>query len=918
MQNLFSLILKHFDFERWQNLSLKIYSIERRFCYQDFEKSAKLCKNELEHSGAKNVELISLKADGKTTYGDFIMPQAWDIDKAALELVKPVELKGKILADTEKHPFHIANRSCNIEENVFEVVDIKKISHYKNPSACFVFCGNIHPRECRNEIEKTGAIGIISSFSKAPDKKNGIFWVNGWVKNSGWYHTKQDRKMACFSITPSDGEMLQRILDRTTVKVKAYVKSRIYDGDIYSITGLIPGKSKKEICFLAHLYEPMITDNATGVAGLIELCRVFNILIKEKKIVPEFGIRFLFSMERYGMMQFFESKHNVIYAFNVDSISDDIAKTGSMHYTFYGSPFNLPFFGDWIFEKTLTDFFIYPWKKKMPEYEDDTFISDSSIGIPSGYFISHPEKLHHNSYLEKAVNWRQGKQALCVIGTYFLTLAFLLKKHTPMLEYSAKQEFFSYLANLYSKAIVSSEDFDRTGMINRVEYFANYIKKKYFSARDFGIKIRSDFRNEVDRIARDFIKDINSKLAHLSENVIFPTREDRKAQNILITKRKRVFIFSLAGVPHKERIHLPEGFYNIINKADGKKDLHQIFSQFNFERELYGLPALDEKEKRDFRKYIEYLAKYDYLELKHKAIVSKEDIIKNLRKLGIKKGDKIIVHSSLSSIGFVRGGAKTVCEALMELVGKNGVLMMPSFNHGKIFGENKDAFFSPVETPSINGVIADAFWRMKNVFRSLDPTHSFAVWGKNAKEYVRNHHKVLTMGKGSPLELLERNNGKIVLIDALDSNTFHHVVETTNNVACLGKRQQEYPVKLPSGEIVKIRSWTWRNGTCEITDKSAYMKFMLKHNLLKKGKIGNADVFVIDMKVCRKIIEKFLKGKIKGYPGCKTCAIRPKTDIWTVESDWDEKNSRVKKNSSAFTGDYEPQAYINWHGKSQI
>ncbi|MCM8822993.1 MAG: hypothetical protein NC831_09385, partial [Candidatus Omnitrophica bacterium] len=70
MQNLFSLILKHFDFERWQNLSLKIYSIERRFCYQDFEKSAKLCKNELEHSGAKNVELISLKADGKTTYGD--------------------------------------------------------------------------------------------------------------------------------------------------------------------------------------------------------------------------------------------------------------------------------------------------------------------------------------------------------------------------------------------------------------------------------------------------------------------------------------------------------------------------------------------------------------------------------------------------------------------------------------------------------------------------------------------------------------------------------------------------------------------------------------------------------------------------------------------------------------------------------
>jgi len=30
------------------------------------------------------------------------------------------------------------------------------------------------------------------------------------------------------------------------------------------------------------------------------------------------------------MMQFFEQKHNVIYAFNVDSICDDILKTGSM------------------------------------------------------------------------------------------------------------------------------------------------------------------------------------------------------------------------------------------------------------------------------------------------------------------------------------------------------------------------------------------------------------------------------------------------------------------------------------------------------------------------------------------------------------------------------------------------------------
>ncbi|MCM8816802.1 MAG: AAC(3) family N-acetyltransferase [Candidatus Omnitrophica bacterium] len=909
MKNLYHLIENLFDKNRWKEIASKIYAIEKRFCYSDFEFSAKLCRDELERSGAKDVELIKLKADGKTIYGDFIMPQAWDYEYAKLEIVEPEKFKGKILADTSIHPFHIANRSCAIDKNVFEVIDIKKISENKNLAGCFVFCGNIHPRECRHEIEKTGATGIISSFSKSPEIKDGIFWVNGWVKNSGWYHTKEDRKMACFSITPADGELLQNLLDSYRVKVKAVVKSKIYDGHIHSITGLIPGKTKKEICFLAHLYEPMITDNATGVAGLIELCRVFNQMINEKKIIPEIGIRFLFSMERYGMMEFFEKRHNVIYVFNVDSITDDIVKTGSLHYTFYGSPSNLPFFGDWLFEYILSRFFRYPWKKQMSSYEDDSFVSDSSIGIPSGYFLSHPGKLHHNSYLEKTVNWQQGENVFCVLGTYALVLNGLKNNLETIIETSAKQELFSYLTTLVMNATDSKDGFNIQGIKERVDYFTGYLKKKYFSALAFNIKCRKNFAKDIDAITKSFLNNISSKFPKIQDDIPFLSNEDKKSQNLIITKRKSVFIFSLAGIPHSERIHPPEHFHTIINRIDGKKDLYQIFREVGFEREIFGLPAFGENEKKTLRKYIEYLAKYRYVEFKYRTIVSKDDIKKALIKLGIKKGDRIIVHSSLSSMGLVIGGAEAVCQALMELIGENGLLMMPSFNHALIFKNNPDAYFSPIETPTINGKIPETFWRMKNVYRSLNPTHSFAAWGKNAKEFVRQHHKVPAMGKGSPLELLERCDGKIVLIGTIDSNTFHHVVEMTNNVPCLGNRTEEYPVKLPSGQIVKVRTWSWRNGVCEITDRIAYMKYMIKHNLLKRGRIGNADVFVIDMKICRKIVEKFLKGKIKGYKGCKLCNIRPVVNEWTVESDWDEEKQKVKENTPAFVDDYDPVCF---------
>ena len=53
-------------------------------------------------------------------------------------------------------------------------------------------------------------------------------------------------------------------------------------------------------------------------------------------------------------------------------------------------------------------------------------------------------------------------------------------------------------------------------------------------------------------------------------------------------------------------------------------------------------------------------------------MISKEDVVFSLKLMDISKGDKLLVHSSLSSIGYVDGGADTVIDALLEAVGDEG------------------------------------------------------------------------------------------------------------------------------------------------------------------------------------------------------------------------------------------------------
>ena len=57
--------------------------------------------------------------------------------------------------------------------------------------------------------------------------------------------------------------------------------------------------------------------------------------------------------------------------------------------------------------------------------------------------------------------------------------------------------------------------------------------------------------------------------------------------------------------------------------------------------------------------------------------MKKNELIEELKRIGIHEGMALEVHSSLGSFGYIEGGAETVIEALTECVGDNGSIFAP-------------------------------------------------------------------------------------------------------------------------------------------------------------------------------------------------------------------------------------------------
>ena len=162
--------------------------------------------------------------------------------------------------------------------------------------------------------------------------------------------------------------------------------------------------------------------------------------------------------------------------------------------------------------------------------------------------------------------------------------------------------------------------------------------------------------------------------------------------------------------------------------------------------------------------------------------VDKKSLINDLKNIGIKRGDILCVHSSLRSIGNVDGGANTLIDALLDVVGEGGTILMPVFSYS--FVGNKDAQpFDIKNTGSKTGLVTEIFRKRKGTKRSNHPTHSVAASGKLAEELISYHCQTTALGIESPFHKMAKAGGKVLLI-GVDFNacSLMHVGEIISEV----------------------------------------------------------------------------------------------------------------------------------------
>ena len=157
-------------------------------------------------------------------------------------------------------------------------------------------------------------------------------------------------------------------------------------------------------------------------------------------------------------------------------------------------------------------------------------------------------------------------------------------------------------------------------------------------------------------------------------------------------------------------------------------------------------------------------------------VVTRSMIAQALQYIGLKPGDSLGVHSSLSSFGFVQRGAKTVIAALQDVLTPSGTLMMPTHTYSFPIWEKPP--YDKGISASLVGKITDVFWRMPDVRRSAHPTHSVAAWGRLAEHLTSDTLSSPPVGIGSAWHRLLEANGRILMLGAgMDACTLLHLCE---------------------------------------------------------------------------------------------------------------------------------------------
>lgn len=128
---------------------------------------------------------------------------------------------------------------------------------------------------------------------------------------------------------------------------------------------------------------------------------------------------------------------------------------------------------------------------------------------------------------------------------------------------------------------------------------------------------------------------------------------------------------------------------------------------------------------------------------------SADDLVAEMCKMGMQNGSVVFVHNSMTEFYNYSGTGIQLIEKIIDVIGKEGTLMMPAYpkNKFKILNSSDKAEqvdFDVMRTPSGAGYLSEVFRNYPGVKRSTNLQHSVCAYGRQADFFTSEHHLSVT------------------------------------------------------------------------------------------------------------------------------------------------------------------------------
>lgn len=629
-----AVIARELSGHRARNHVVEIHGSDRFSSFDRYHDTARYCLAQMRALGLDGVESLPCMADGRTAYGDWIVPRAWDARDAVLRLAD----SGHILARYPDVPASLFMYSAptppgGIDTALIEVDDPLRIpDSFKGRMVCWPWGkGRRLSKAVRKALVARGIVGVALDMGKIdfPDSR-------GWENYA--FAPRNEEGMFGFSLSFREAQHLRAALKESgEVRVHAQVDTRLYDGAVETLTGYIAGtQDREEVLLLAHLYEQGANDNASGAGLGLEVLRALKSLIDGGALPrPHRSLRLLLGFECCGFMGYVVSHGEVmgrtVAAINPDMVGEDTELCGTsfrLHLTPGAAPSCVDALACRLFEDLVAHKDpLFRWRK-LPFTLCDSFIADPSIGVPSLAIIGLPDRNYHTSMDTPD---KVSPKTLDEIGLIIATYLYFLADAGPeaaswMAEEAAAQarrQIVDEAAGFIRRAQVDKTEEVLCQAAERMDYLVSRHRVAVASAlrfaADAGVASRVDrlqttLRRDADTALEDLRRAMAPQTAGMGIGAPTGSSEPERRAARLVPRRRVPGPLTLEPLALRQPgdwrwspgWSAPHNDYLIW--ADGARSLLEIWKSANQEsgRRLTDLPTIVE--------YFEFLVEHGYAE----------------------------------------------------------------------------------------------------------------------------------------------------------------------------------------------------------------------------------------------------------------------------------------------------------------